>query len=142
MYSHRNGEIEPPTVNGWYWFDGNHYDVRCQNLVAVRSFGLFPTWLEGWSEPETFEGKWYGPLVAPWDAPQPDSAQAMGAVDVLDAMDRLLDTFVGMFDDDANNMPDQVLDNYLTVRAWTEQHSIVWRATLQQRPATSPTTPG
>lgn len=45
---------------------------------------------------------------------------------VLDAFDRVLDRLVGVFDNDANSMPEQLLDDYLAARAWVDEQPIRW----------------
>jgi predicted nuclease with TOPRIM domain len=46
----------------------------------------------------------------------------------LDALDRTLDRLAGIFDDDANTMPDQMLEDYLTVRTWADEQPSGWDA--------------
>jgi hypothetical protein len=64
-YSHRNGETEPPTEDGYYWLRSVPGDLR-------RAIGITEI-LEG-EPPEgllTFEElagvRWWGPVTPPWD---------------------------------------------------------------------------
>lgn len=80
QYSHRNGEIEPPTVNGWYAFDGAHDNAMfggkiIASGVVTRGFVLVGgdkhyrfVW-EGDNDQtiDDFKGKWYGPISLPWE---------------------------------------------------------------------------
>lgn len=84
LYSHRNGESEPPTVNGWFGYDGPHYNskilgrmmptgvnTRCFLLVEVGE-----TQTIVWSGDEMqpigdFPGKWHGPIQVPWEQQRP-----------------------------------------------------------------------
>jgi len=47
--------------------------------------------------------------------------------DAADAMDRVLNRLAGMFGDDAGNMPDQLHDDYLTVRTWLDALPAGWK---------------
>lgn len=77
QYSHRNGESEQPTVNGWFWFDGTHptLGIIMKRPILVESDGDDPAcvfWYgatddaneacaDGW-----LHGQWWGPVVPPW----------------------------------------------------------------------------
>ena len=70
-FSHRNGETTPPTVDGWFFYNGGHTEYS----------GLYQITRPHWSlgnlhgqRLETFEGQWWGPIVAPWDTPPPVAA--------------------------------------------------------------------
>lgn len=74
-YYHRNGETEPPTVNGWYWFDGTIRDEDIYRGVVetcrfeVRGDVWFRYGIVGreWDFPEEqMQGQWWGPVVPPW----------------------------------------------------------------------------
>jgi len=47
--------------------------------------------------------------------------------DAADAADRVLNRLAGMFGDDAGNMPDQLHDDYLTVRTWLDALPAGWK---------------
>lgn len=72
-FSHRNGETEPPTVAGRYWFDGYRIwsDSKGQNvkdIVEINERGWIYNCIGGWTDSlMDFNGKWYGPIVAPWE---------------------------------------------------------------------------
>lgn len=51
----------------------------------------------------------------------PSSLVSGQTLKVLDAMDRVLDRLVSLFGDDANTMPAQLLEDYLTTRAWLDE---------------------
>ena len=81
-YSHRNGETEPPTEEGWYWFDGD----KCWRGESQRSLKR-PVFVEREEEGGSIywfgadgdaddacadgwlEGQWWGPIVPPWEQP-------------------------------------------------------------------------
>ena len=63
-YSHRNGETEPPTVNGWYWYYHEDDWYGMYHVTGDR-YELGP--ISGVLS-EEFEGQWWGPVVAPWEA--------------------------------------------------------------------------
>jgi hypothetical protein len=88
-YTHRNGETEPPTVPGEYWFDGAV--VYDKGPLSAFSLGTHirdqvkveqPRWAQEpgllvelpWGDlPEYFSpwqvvGRWWGPIVPPWEA--------------------------------------------------------------------------
>lgn len=62
LYSHRNGETEPPSESGYYWFDG-FVIMSSGNRLRVRDM------LEPEQEPRdrTYEGQWWGPVTSPWE---------------------------------------------------------------------------
>ncbi len=73
-YDHRNGETEPPTEPGWYWFDGTLDDRLQAGLVKVNApdsafptLSVSPQWTEGWMEMNLLSGQWWGPLLPPWE---------------------------------------------------------------------------
>lgn len=79
-YSHRNGETEPPTVEGWYWFWGKHIGwvkrgdfPNRKDILHVDSVGNTRYWKRGTAYPRGMPvtdvvGKWWGPLPEPWSA--------------------------------------------------------------------------
>ena len=78
-YSHRNGETEPPTIVGWYWFRGNvlssyRGEVPYSGSVTIldsvyedRGLCVISTNESPTSNIEKWQGQWYGPIVAPWE---------------------------------------------------------------------------
>lgn len=72
-YLHRNGETEPPTVAGRYWFDGyrtksNGNRAHVMDMVETNERGSVYNDVDGLTdEPHAYKGKWYGPIVAPWE---------------------------------------------------------------------------
>lgn len=82
-YSHRNGETEPPTVDGPYFFDGMYdafgdgeenlaiWDTVRDMVWVMRGAVSIQEWSGSFDETT---GKWYGPITAPWDAPAPATA--------------------------------------------------------------------
>ena len=80
LYSHRNGETEPPRGIGLYWFRGKIHHPDFYHTVADSiELGNRYTTGEIYYDGEEcghvmsdFEGEWWGPIVAPWDeATQP-----------------------------------------------------------------------
>lgn len=84
-YAHRNGETEPPEVEGEFWFEG-HFDyvddsgddrsayVAMRGDVSTNHKGVRKiqnNWCNtnaiGCFDVEELRGKWYGPTVAPWE---------------------------------------------------------------------------
>jgi hypothetical protein len=74
LYSHRNGETEPPTVEGRYWFDGKVDGELYRGLTVAGSqyedVRIWPDTYMGWNALSdfAFEGQWWGPVTPPWDA--------------------------------------------------------------------------
>lgn len=73
IYTHRNGETEPPTVEGKYWFRGSIGDVDLDagiTTVALDKTGRLMAWdfhFDMQQYMTEFAGQWWGPLVAPWE---------------------------------------------------------------------------
>jgi len=72
-YSHRNGETEPPTVAGWYWFESNVTPLRTGVLrvyIEDNEPMVNVTFIkDGYSKhmsAASEDGQWWGPLVPPW----------------------------------------------------------------------------
>lgn len=68
-YSHRNGETEAPTVPGKYWFDGIRTHkagvVSVADIVNVDEDGEIDA-TAYWTSPVlAWDGKWWGPILAP-----------------------------------------------------------------------------
>lgn len=74
-YSHRNGETEPPTEAGFYWFIGR----KRKHAQTTSKGGVYRVWwnsgelytrIEPWSSCRVDEltGRWYGPVEPPWIA--------------------------------------------------------------------------
>ena len=78
QYTHRNGDLEAPTVVGQYWFRGtffggtNNFDVAGQvGVIAADNFGLMAFCpLEYYEDIESFSGEWWWPIVPPWQEEQ------------------------------------------------------------------------
>lgn len=74
-YAHRNGESEPPTIEGAFWFVGklHHSDYfhDMKGLVEITDHYLSHELLYGGEEcchrMGDFEGRWYGPVMPPWE---------------------------------------------------------------------------
>jgi len=73
-YLHRNGETEPPTVDGWYWWSGTVIGAYAEkglvNITVPRNdanIQIWPSWCDGWLGAKDMQGQWYGPIVAPWE---------------------------------------------------------------------------
>ncbi len=73
-YIHRNGETEPPTESGWYWFIGrkHKHSKRVSKAGAYRVWGdagelriNIPPWSACWVD--ELEGRWWGPVSPPWE---------------------------------------------------------------------------
>lgn len=81
-YTHRNGETEPPTIPGDFWYKGKlhhrgHTDEsRNYHHDCGGMFHIYPHWhtnklcIDGEEcihYMEDAEGQWWGPVVPPWD---------------------------------------------------------------------------
>lgn len=74
MYSHRNGETEPPTEAGYYFFRGRkmRHPRRTSVGAMVRVWqgdGEMRTQLRTCSPCSVDEmvGRWWGPVTPPWE---------------------------------------------------------------------------
>ena len=88
IYEHRNGETEPPTIAGEYWFDGviasdNKNDPKWygvgkrlqEKLLAERysdgsidfEYGEYMDGRGALFDPWQLVGRWWGPIVPPWE---------------------------------------------------------------------------
>lgn len=80
-YAHRNGETEPPTEPGAYWFKGDYYYGRLGDDRFRRSEQLLLQveqdenrfYFDEFASDEGrtsghFAGQWWGPIVPPWEA--------------------------------------------------------------------------
>lgn len=69
-YNHRNGETEPPTESGWYWFSGESHDVTHAGLIhvvhGIKHPEAWPAWSDGWDYLSEYHGQWWGPITPPW----------------------------------------------------------------------------
>lgn len=74
-YSHRNGESQPPTEAGRYWFKGiimrygDPQDIADLKIVEFRlDRGIIVN-----EEVDDFladtKGQWWGPITPPWESP-------------------------------------------------------------------------
>lgn len=78
-WSHRNGETEPPTMEGEYWFrqwDGGPHDIVLvyEVMVIDKPDGYielvgFNSASQEESPIEDFLGEWYGPIPEPGAQP-------------------------------------------------------------------------
>ena len=70
QYTHRNGETEPPTESGWYWYTaGENPKHGNTGVVYVANVNGSPViWREDFWLSD--EGQWWGPITPPW-ATQP-----------------------------------------------------------------------
>lgn len=79
QYSHRNGEMEPPTTEGFYWLrqedlDGDVVHVSWQaeilfrGKVDIRAGWIISGEIDCYVD-ELADAQWWGPLTPPWDAP-------------------------------------------------------------------------
>lgn len=64
VYAHRNGETEPPTEQGNYWFKGVLLFLdrpgreREETTLIVNVSSDFVL--------DKYDGQWWGPIVPPW----------------------------------------------------------------------------
>ena len=73
--AHRNGETTAPTMMGRYWFSGTCHGAAIPeamiNVVADdNALGWYPigdTLRVSYGELSAFAGRWWGPVVAPWE---------------------------------------------------------------------------
>lgn len=71
QYSHRNGESEPPTMAGHYWFKGRRSRWKIQHLLWVvmvdkHSYGVVVS-SDMCIPVSEYEGQWWGPIQPPWE---------------------------------------------------------------------------
>lgn len=82
-YSHRNGETQLPTIQGWYWFKGIAMGERYEGSVIVGEAIAGNLCVEGSGESsfgdirEWGHGQWWGPIVPPWNK-RTTEAQGVG----------------------------------------------------------------
>lgn len=78
-FSHRNGEAEPPTVEGFYWLhqdglDGDvvhvvwQAEIRYKGKVDIRAGWIISGERDHYVD-ELADAQWWGPIVAPWHTP-------------------------------------------------------------------------
>ena len=77
-YTHRNGETEPPTIEGWYAIQHPQaWNWQGSTFVFVeRNMDGIDVYCTGQDDPIGYDQmdsriRWYGPIVAPWEQPQP-----------------------------------------------------------------------
>ena len=75
-YSHRNGETEPPTIEGWYAMQHPQaWNWQGSTFVFVeRNMDGIDVYCTGQDDPIGYDQmdsriRWYGPVVAPWEQP-------------------------------------------------------------------------
>lgn len=75
-YTHRNGESEPPTEEGFYWTAWVPNPARKAAVVeVVRDGDEWQVWHIGnevetyWTEPAQAptDFRWWGPILPPWE---------------------------------------------------------------------------
>ena len=71
-YAHRNGETEPPTVAGRYWFSGAISGWSTSEMTLV-TLDCAMAWnnradVESFVDIAEFVGQWWGPVLAPWES--------------------------------------------------------------------------
>jgi len=87
LYTHRNGETTAPTVRGLYWFNGIWCSVAIPAaMVYVLDDGNAIGWyLMGetlralFGKLPEFDGRWWGPVVAPGLDRHPVAGTVMGS---------------------------------------------------------------
>lgn len=73
QYSHRNGETEPPTIEGWYFLKQHGNAKWAANpahpLVLVMTMNHeLEVWTWGKETPvKDIKARWWGPVTLPWD---------------------------------------------------------------------------
>lgn len=73
-YSHRNGETDPPTDAGYYFFKGRRIKQRkgYNRAVFMRIWEHEGTLRHYFGSPGTVDeltGQWWGPVSPPWENP-------------------------------------------------------------------------
>lgn len=74
QYSHRNGEADVPTITGYFWYIGVAGDEQYADLLTVmkyRDADRLVIMGADTKDPEEFKGRWYGPVLPPWQAQRP-----------------------------------------------------------------------
>lgn len=78
QYSHRNGESEAPTVEGFYWLregsnDGGVVPVAWQREIRdehgnvdIRADWIIPGEIDYYVD-EIDDAQWWGPVMPPWE---------------------------------------------------------------------------
>jgi hypothetical protein len=71
-YEHRNGESEPPDIEGYYFFEGR----KLRHRKGVKLGVFMRVWRNDdgvmrhyWMYPGTVDeliGRWWGPVTPPW----------------------------------------------------------------------------
>jgi hypothetical protein len=73
QYSHRNGETEPPTVEGWYFAKPRlGFVVAHQPLVflAKKAYGKVLFVVDIDKPAADVRARWWGPVPLPWKRKQ------------------------------------------------------------------------
>lgn len=67
VYSHRNGETEPPAEPGWYLFTGKipGTAVRVYLIADIHHGGFF--FGANLIDSTACQGRWWGPVTLPWE---------------------------------------------------------------------------
>jgi hypothetical protein len=75
-YTHRNGETEPPTEPGRYWFNGVVWSsdrLGTYNILGIVECLATMTYNDVTGEAlpsRDHAGQWWGPMTPPWEANQ------------------------------------------------------------------------
>lgn len=72
VYTHRNGETEPPTIlEKFYWFRasmGSYYEATFGCYYIMPADGNKGPYLhDDDTEISKLEGQWWGPVTPPWE---------------------------------------------------------------------------
>jgi hypothetical protein len=67
QYSHRNGETEPPTEDGWYWVSSPPPVFR-EGTVLVVDGCVYDFQEDQFTLDELAGVQWWGPVTPPWEA--------------------------------------------------------------------------
>lgn len=65
IYTHRNGETEPPTEPGNYWFKGVLLFLDSPGREREETTLIVNVSLD--FVLDKYEGQWWGPIVPPWE---------------------------------------------------------------------------
>lgn len=65
IYTHRNGETEPPTVKGNYWFKGILLFIDSPGREREETSLVVNVSLDFMLD--KYVGRWWGPVMPPWE---------------------------------------------------------------------------
>lgn len=67
-YTHRNGEADPPTIEGWYWVDSPSPSPFQQGMILVMDGYAYDFQEEQFPFDRLVAGlRWWGPVTPPWE---------------------------------------------------------------------------